>query len=193
MPSLPNGYSARRLVDAVRKLEDSLNSAGLPPFVARLPVCWLSWHYCRVLEKKIVRIRRIARKFEQWRSTIRNISKDAAAKMELIDMDRSMRDDIEFTKRTMAELRGYCIDVGCMFEQLGYQSARLRRRQADFLDVLDLSCASATSMQETLTAHDEAVLAFLRAEQLRERAEAAIQAGTPRGPVSCSLADQAPP
>jgi hypothetical protein len=30
-------------------------------------------------------------------------------------------------------------------------------------------------MQDTVTAHDEAVLAFLRAEQLRERAAAAAQ------------------
>lgn len=173
MPSFPNGYSAHRLADAVRKLEASLNAAGLPRFVARLPVCWLSWHYCRLLDQKIARIGRIARKFEQWRATIRNISTNAAAKMELIDLDRSMRNDIEFTKTTMGELRGYCIDVGCMFEQLGYQSARLRRRQAAFLEVLDLSCASASSMQEALTAHDEAVLAFLRAQQLRERAAAA--------------------
>ena len=173
MPSLPNGHSARNLVEAVRKLEESLNSAGLPRCVARLPVCWLSWHYCRVLDKKIVRIRRIAGKFERWRSSIDSISKDAAAQMEMIDVDRSMRDDIEFTKSTMWELRGYCIDVGRMFEQLGYQSAGLKRRQTAFLEILERSCASASGMQRALDAHDDAVLAFLRAEQLRERAAAA--------------------
>lgn len=176
MPSLPNGHSARSLIDAVRKLEESLNSAGLPRCVARLPVCWLSWHYCRVLDKKIVRIRRIAGKFEQWRSSIHRISKEAAARMELMDVDRSMRDDIEFTKSTMWELRGYCIDVGRMFEQLGYQSARLQRRQTAFLEILERSCESASGMQRALDAHDDAVLAFLRAEQLRERAAAAASA-----------------
>jgi len=172
MSSLPKGHSARSLVAAVRKLEESLNSAGLPRWVARLPVCWLSWHYCRVLDTKIARIRRISRKFEQWRASIRTISNDAAAKMELMDVDRSMRDDIEFTKNTMWELRGYCIDVGRMFEQLGYQSPGLKRRQTAFLQILETSCASASGMQQALTAHDDAVLAYLRAEQLRERASA---------------------
>ena len=173
MPQLSTGASARRLVNAVQRLERNLATAGLPRFVARLPVCWLSWHYCRVLDKKIVRIRRIAGKFERWRSSIDHISKDAAAQMEMIDVDRSMRSDIEFTKSTMWELRGYCIDVGRMFEQLGYQSARLQRRQTAFLEILERSCESASGMQRALDAHDDAVLAFLRAEQLRERAAAA--------------------
>ena len=168
-----DGYSTDRLVDAVRKLEASLHSLGLPRWVARLPVCWLSWHYCRVLDNKIARIRRIAGKFDRWQRTIRDISTDVGGRMELIDLDRSMRGDIEYTKNTMWELRSYCIDVGCMFEQLGYQSAALKRRQAAFLQILEISCSSASSMQEALTAHDEAVLAFLRAEQLRERAAAA--------------------
>lgn len=176
MSSLPKGHSARSLVAAVRKLEESLSSAGLPRWVARLPVCWLSWHYCRALDAKIARIRRISRKFEQWRASIRSISNDAAAKMELMDVDRSMRDDIEFTKNTMWELRGYCIDVGRMFEQLGYQSAGLKRRQTAFLEILETSCASASGMQQALTAHDDAVLAYLRAEQLRERAAALASA-----------------
>jgi CRISPR/Cas system CSM-associated protein Csm2 small subunit len=176
MSALPNGHSARRLIEAVRKLEDSLNSAGLPRFVARLPVCWLSWHYCRVLDNKIARIRRIAGKFEKWRASILSISKEAAAQMEMMDVDRSMRTDIEFTKNAMWELRGYCIDVGRMFEQLGYQSARLKRRQEAFLKILEQSCESASGMQRALDAHDDAVLAFLRAEQLRERAAAAVAA-----------------
>lgn len=173
MYPLPNGHSARSLIEAVRKLEESLRSAGLPRWVARLPVCWLSWHYCRVLDKKIVRIRRIAGKFEQWRSSIHRISTDAAAQMEMMDVDRSMRADIEFTRSTMLELRGYCIDVDRMFDQLGYKSPRLKRRQAAFLHILEQSCASASGMQQALDAHDDAVLAYLRAEQLRERAAAA--------------------
>jgi hypothetical protein len=173
MPPFPNGYSPHRLAEAVRKLEESLNSAGLPRWVARLPVCWLSWHYCRVLDQKILRIQRIAEKFERWQRSIRDISNDAGAKMELMDMDRSMRGDIEFTKGTMWDLRCYCIDVGRMFDQLGYHSAGRQRRQAAFLHLLETTCIAASGMQEALAAHDDAVLAFLRAEQLRERAAAA--------------------
>lgn len=172
MPPLPVGDSTRRLIDAIKKLENTLHSVGLPRFVARLPVCWLCWHYCRMLDQKIVRIRRIAGKFERWLSAIRGYASDGLAKMELIDVSRGMRDDIEITKNTMWELRGYCIDIGRMFDQLGYHSAGLKRRQATFLQLLEASCASASTMQEALTTHDETVLALLRAQQLRERAAA---------------------
>lgn len=168
MSSPPASDSTRRLLEAVRKLETTLRTAGLPRFLARLPVCWLCWHYCRMLDQKIVRIKRIAGKFEQWLPAIHNLSDQG----EFIDIDLSMRDDIEVTKKTMWELRSYCIDIGRMFEQLGYQSAALKRRQADFLLILETSCASASGMQQALSAHDDAVLAFLRAEQLRERAAA---------------------
>lgn len=177
MPPLPIGDSTRRLIAAVKKLETTLSTVGLPRFVARLPVCWLCWHYCRTLDQKIVRIRRIAGKFEQWLPTIRDFGKEGPAQLELIDVDHSMRDDIEVTKKTMWELRGYCIDVGRMFEQLGYQSQALRRRQATFLQVLETSCVSASTMQEALVAHDSAVLAVLRAQQTHERERAA--AGSP--------------
>jgi hypothetical protein len=172
MPTLPNRYSPHRLVDAVRKLEASLNSAGLPRCVARLPVCWLSWHYCRLLDKKIIRLQSIADKLGRWQKSIHDISNDARSKTELMDIDRSMRGDIEFTKTTMWDLRTYCIDIGGMFEQLGYQSAALKRRQAAFLRILETSCAAASGMQQALSAHDDAVLDFLRAEQLRERGAA---------------------
>lgn len=172
MPSLPIGDSTRRLIAAVKKLESTLNTVGLPRFVARLPVCWLCWHYCRTLDQKIVRMRRIANKFEQWLPAIRDFGREGPAQLELIDIDRSMHTDIEVTKSTMWELRGYCIDVGRMFEQLGYQSPRLKRRQADFLQVLETSCVSASTMQEALVAHDSAVLALLRAQQLQDRASA---------------------
>lgn len=172
MPSLPIGDSTRRLIAAVKKLESTLNTVGLPRFVARLPVCWLCWHYCRTLDQKIVRMRRIASKFEQWLPAIRDFGREGPAQLELIDIDRSMHTDIEVTKSTMWELRGYCIDVGRMFDQLGYQSPRLKRRQADFLQVLETSCVSASTMQEALVAHDSAVLALLRAQQLHDRASA---------------------
>jgi AMMECR1 domain-containing protein len=47
----------------------------------------------------------------------------AQEKLEMLDLDHSMRTDIECTKSTMMELRDYCIDIGRMFEQLGYDSA----------------------------------------------------------------------
>jgi len=164
MSSFPTGTSTRRLVASVQKLERTLATAGLPRFVARMPVWWLSWHYCRMLDQKIASMRRIAGKFERWGPAIREASPVAHEKLEMLDLDRSMRTDIEFTKGTMMELRDYCTDIGRMFQQLGYESAGLKRRQATLIEVLDASCASATRMQDALTRHDDAVLARLRAE-----------------------------
>jgi len=163
MSHLPTGTSARRLVDAVQKLERSLASAGLPRFVARLPVCWLAWYYCRMLDEKIARITRIRGKFDRWGPAIREASPVAQEKLEMLDLDHSMRTDIEFTKVTMMDLGSYCEDIDHMFGQLGYESAGLRKRQTAFLALLEASCASATRMQEALTRHDETVLARLRA------------------------------
>ncbi len=168
MPFPSVGDSTRRLLDAVQKLELTLQSAGLPRMLARLPVCWLCWHYCRTLDQKIVRIQRIAGKFEQWLPAIRAYSGDGTAKMELIDVDLSMRNDIEVTKNTMWELRSYCIDVGRMFEQLGYQSPGMRRRQALFLQILENSCVAAGTMQAALAEHDNTALALLRARQAQQ-------------------------
>jgi hypothetical protein len=173
MPTVPIGDSTRRLIAAVKKLEHTLNTAGLPRFVARMPVWWLSWHYCRMLDQKITRMRRIAQRFEQWVPTIRLADADQRARLEFIDIDHSMRDDIEVTKRTMWELRAYCIDIACMFDQLGYQSARLRRRQQLFLSVLEHSCVSASTMQQVLVAHDTQVLSLLQAQQTQQGAQAA--------------------
>ncbi|MYM68224.1 hypothetical protein GTP45_15490 [Pseudoduganella sp. FT55W] len=164
MSHFPTGASARRLVASVQKLERTLTTAGLPRFMARLPVCWLCWHYCRMLDQKTASMKRIAVKFDRWGPSIREISPVAQEKQEMLDLDHSMRTDIEFTKNTMMELRDYCTDIGRMFEQLGYESAGLKRRQAALVQVLEASCASASRMQEALTRHDEAVLARLRAE-----------------------------
>lgn len=173
MTHFSTGASARRLVNSVQQLERSLRTAGLPPFMARLPVWWLSWHYCRMMDHKIARIRRIAGKFERWVPAIRAASPVAQEKLEMLDLDHSMRADIEFTKTTMLELRDSCVDIGRLFEQLGYQSRRLKNRQDVCIDVLERACALASRMQDALTRHDEAVLAQLRAQADAATAHAA--------------------
>jgi hypothetical protein len=59
------------LVASVQKLERTLATPACRAFVARLPVCWLCWHYCRMLDQKIARMRKIAGKFDSWGPTIR--------------------------------------------------------------------------------------------------------------------------
>jgi hypothetical protein len=68
------GASARRLVASVQKLERTLATPACRAFVARLPVCWLCWHYCRMLDQKIARMRKIAGKFDSWGPTIRDLA-----------------------------------------------------------------------------------------------------------------------
>ena len=174
MMPLPISANIRRLLASVKKLENSLHSAGLPHIVARLPVFWLCWCYCRMLDQKTVRMKRVAGKFEQWLPTIQGFSADGKVQMELIDIDQSMRRDIEGTKNAMWDLHKYCVDVGRMFDDLGYQSKWLQRRQAAFLEILESACAAACRVQAALEAHDNKALALLRAEQLRERALAAV-------------------
>ncbi|MET0264087.1 MAG: hypothetical protein ABW202_00600 [Duganella sp.] len=174
MPTVPVGDSTRRLIAAVKKLESTLHTAGLPRWMARMPVWWLCWHYCRTLDQKIARMQRIARKFDQWLPSLRAADGVKLNKLEFIDIDRTMRDDIEATKRTMCDLRAYCVEVARMFDQLGYQSAGLRQRQNVFLAVLDNSCMSASAMQEALASHDQQVLALLQASQIDERPRHAV-------------------
>jgi hypothetical protein len=162
MSSIPVGDSTRRLIAAVKKLEQSLRTAGLPRWMARLPVFWLCWHYCRMLDQKTVRMLRIAGKFDAWLPAIRAADQDQLAQLEFVDTDHAMHDDIEVTKHTMWELRAYCIDIATMFDELGHKSARLRRRQQLFLSVLEHACIMASTMQDALVAHDAQVLALLQ-------------------------------
>ncbi len=179
MAYIPLSDNLERLLEAVRGLEQRLHAAGLPRCLARLPVWWLCWHYCRILDGKIARMDRIRGKFSRWLPVIRRLGDKEPGRSELIDVDRGMRADIGSTRSAMWELRGYCIDIHSRFEKLGYQSGAMQRRQKVFLDLLDESCALASILLDEVDAHDSRALALLQAEQLRERA-AAAQAAAPR-------------
>lgn len=170
------GQNLERLLVAVRQMEQRLYAAGLPRFLARVPVWWLCWHYCRMLDGKIARMDRVRGKFARWLPTLRGLSADEKSRTEMIDLDRVLRADIGGTRGAMLELRDYCVDVGSRFEKLGYSSAALERRQKAFLSLLDESCALAAALLEEVDAHDRQALALLQAEQLRERAVAAAEA-----------------
>jgi hypothetical protein len=179
MAFLPLSNNIERVMATVRKLERRLHDAGLPDFLARLPVWWLCWHYCRMLDRKIVRMGAIRGKFQRWLPIIRNLGLEEKSRTEMIDMDRGLRADISGTRDAMWELRSYCIDVASRFEKLGYVSAPLQRRQRIFLLMLEESCELAAILLEEVDAHDSQALALLQAEQLRERAAAAAAAAQP--------------
>ena len=162
--------SVRRLLDSVRKLENTLKSVGLPRFLSRLPVCWLCWHYCRMLDDKIQRMDKVESKFRKWLPMVRNMSREGPGRTELIDVDHSMRTDISVTRNTLWELHSYCLDVASMFDQLGYRSPGLQKRTRRLVKVLEHACVGASTLIEAVAEHDRQALSLLQAEQLRERA-----------------------
>ena len=165
MSFLNASQSVVRLMESIRKMEKTLLASGLPRFLSRLPVCWLCWYYCRLLDEKIQRMVQVDRKFRKWLPMVRNMSRSGPGQRELIDVDRSMHDDIVATRTTLWELRGFCIDIGAMFDRLGYSSARLQRRQQTLLRLLEASCVAASTLIDAVAEHDRQALELLRAEQ----------------------------
>jgi hypothetical protein len=170
MSTVPVRVTLQRLLASVRSLEQQLRAIGLPHAMARLPVFWLCWHYCRILQRKIVRMRRIAAKFQHWLDTVRKMAADSAACLEMLDLDKGMTDEVESTRQRLWELRDCCLEIGAMFEQLGYASSRLRRSQDEFLRIIAASYEMAGLLQAELARHDNAVLALLRDMRARELA-----------------------
>lgn len=173
MSNVPIRVSLERLLASVRWLERRSHSVGLPPALARLPMRWLCWHYCRVLQRKIVRMRRISAKFRCWLMAVRKMAAIGAERLELLDLDKGLTDAVGSTRQSLWELRDSCLEIDVMFEQLGYASARLRRRQQELLQAISDACAQAGALQAELSAHDEAVLARLRALRAQELAACA--------------------
>ncbi|HJV01315.1 MAG TPA: hypothetical protein VJ752_12245 [Burkholderiaceae bacterium] len=170
MSNVPIRFSFERLLAGVRWLERRSHAIGLPPVLAQLPMRWLCWHYCRILQRKIVRMRGISAKFRRWLAVVRKMASDGRASLEMLDLDKGLTDAVESTRKSMWELRDCCLEIDTMFEQLGYVSARLRRRQQELLQEIADSCALAGVLQAELSAHDAAVLARLRALRAQELA-----------------------
>jgi len=176
-PSL--GSNIERLLVSVKRLEGGLRSAGLPPVLARLPVCWLAWHYCAMIDGKTARISRIGGRLRRWLAAMRRIDGKPAARTELIDLDQSMWRDLEATRLALWELRGICLDVCQLFSRIGYASARLQRKQDAFLRAVDTALALIHALQQAMTEHDSTALVLLRQMEA--------------GPLPLPLADAAVP
>jgi hypothetical protein len=152
-----------------RCAEAWLRRAGLPVVLARVPVWLLCLQYCIMMRGKTTRITRVAGRIARWLETITELSQHENARTELIDMDGGMRNDIESTKRTLLLLRELCVDVGGMFDSIGFKSAFLDSTQETFLAVVDESCVTATTLQRALEMHDVRALALLREMEVAGR------------------------
>lgn len=154
----------------LRRLEQRLAAAGMPAALARLPYWLFSLQYCWEMESKIVRIRRIGLRIEAWHDSMLRLCTRDGAEAELVDVGMGMRDDIEATKRTLADLREICVDVTRLFDGVGYSSRRLMRLQDDFVALLNDSYDTANALQRMLHEHDARALALLRELQDRDNA-----------------------
>ncbi|WP_338758707.1 hypothetical protein [Massilia sp. METH4] len=153
-----------------KRAEAWLRKAGLPTFLARVPLWLLCLQYCMMMRGKTARITRIAERIAHWLDTITELSQHEKARLELLDMDSGMRNDIESTKRTLLQLRELCTDVGGMFSSIGFSSTFLDNTQETFLVVVDDACVTATTLQRALEMHDTRALALLRELHEAERA-----------------------
>lgn len=153
-----------------KRAEAWLRKAGLPVFLARVPVWLLCLQYCIMMRGKTVRITRVSQRIARWLQTITELSQHETARAELLDMDGGMRNDIESTKRTLLLLRDLCVDMGGMFDSIGFDSRLLDSTQKTFLAVVDESCITATTLQRALEMHDIRALALLRELHEAERA-----------------------
>jgi hypothetical protein len=152
------GFTLQKL----RRMETRMARAGMPAFLARLPVWVLCLIYCTMMRGKTARIGRIEQRIHSWLDTIRELSRHDKGRTELVDLDSSMRNDIETTKRTLLALRDVCLDIGTMFGSIGFRSPLLTRTQQAFVTVVDESCATATALQLALQSHDRCALTLLR-------------------------------
>ncbi|GGY86172.1 hypothetical protein ACFFTM_16685 [Pseudoduganella plicata] len=139
-----------------------MRKAGLPGILARLPVWVLCLYYCFMMHGKTIRIDRVAERIEHWLETVTALSHNATGRTELIDTDRSMRNDIESTKRTLLTLRELCVDVASMFHSIGFTSRMLEQTQRAFLDAVDDACITASTLQRALEGHDNRAIELLR-------------------------------
>lgn len=152
-----------------KRAEAWLRKVGLPTSLARVPVWVLCLQYCIMMRKKTARITRIAERIAHWLETITALSRSDKARLELLDMDGGMRNDIESTKRTLLLLRELCVDVGSMFHSIGFKARILANTQQTFLALVDESCGTATTLQRALEMHDARALALLRAMEEADR------------------------
>jgi len=180
------------ILQKFRRMETRMRKAGLPGFLARLPVWVLCLHYCFMMHGKTMRIDRIGERIEHWLETITALSHNAHARTELIDMDRSMRNDIESTKRTLLTLRELCVDVATMFGSIGYASRMLERTQRSFLDAVDDACITATTLQRALEGHDNRAIELLRQLDASEQADQSVAAWAGNGAQYTASADGRP-
>ncbi len=164
------GGNIASLLHRCKKLEISLRRAGIPAFLACLPISLLALEYAVILRQKNSNISRITKRIGRWTATVLEMSVHEKTRAEFIDLDRRMRGDIEGASDSMRTLRDLCVEICAMFSEAGYHSAMLQRGCARFDATVKEACRLSQSLIDTVDAHDRRALAIRQQEHAMAKA-----------------------
>jgi len=153
-----------------KQLETSMRQAGMPAFLACLPLGVLALQYCFMLRQKTSRIVRIAGRIERWQGTVDQLSAHEKGRSEFIDLDRKMRIDIEAAATSMRGLRELCMEICAMFTAIGYQSPMLESALQRFFNAVENACEASARLVEKVDAHDRRALSIRQQQHALEQA-----------------------
>ncbi|MGW8391491.1 hypothetical protein [Pseudoduganella sp. HUAS MS19] len=153
-----------------KKMETTLRRAGLPAFLACLPMALLAWQYALILRQKNANISRISRRIRCWQGTVSELSAHDCARTEFIDLDRKMRADIEGACDSMRTLRDLCLEICEMFSAVGYESPMLARGRDRFDETVKQACQLSQALIDLVDAHDRRALAIRQQQHAIEQA-----------------------
>jgi hypothetical protein len=164
------GSNIGAILRRCKKMETSLRRAGLPAFLACLPMALLACQYALILREKNANISRISRRIQRWQGTVSELSSHECARTEFIDLDRKMRADIEGACDSMRNLRDLCVEICEMFSAVGYESAMLQRGRDRFDATVKEACRLSQSLIDLVDAHDRRALAMRQQQHAIEQA-----------------------
>lgn len=153
-----------------KDLEAAMRKAGLPAFLACLPIALLALQYALMLREKNASISRITRRMQSWIRTVQDLSLHERGRSEFIDLDRKMRGDIEGACDSMRTLRDLCVDICAMFCAAGYESGMLNRSRDRFDETVKEACRLSQTLVDAVDAHDQRALAIRQQEHAIEQA-----------------------
>ncbi|WP_028104019.1 hypothetical protein [Pseudoduganella violaceinigra] len=164
------GGNIGALLHRCKKLETTLRGAGIPAFLACMPLALLAFEYALLLRQKNANISRISRRIMRWQKTVLELSAHEKGRSEFIDLDRKMRGDIEGACDSMRTLRDLCVQICDMFTAVGYESAMLKRGRERFDATVDDACRLSQALIDSVDAHDRRALAIRQQEHAIEQA-----------------------
>jgi hypothetical protein len=170
MRNQPLGSNIGAILRRCKKMETTLRRAGMPAFLACLPLALLACQYALILCEKNANISRISRKILRWQGTVSQLSAHDCARSEFIDLDRKMRADIEGASDSMRNLRDLCLEICELFSAAGYESPMLKRCCDRFDATVKEACRLSQALVDLVDAHDRRALAIRQQQHAIEQA-----------------------